>query len=53
MECEKQFQDHTFRNSQGQFEVKYPLKFSIELLGESYEVGLKRFLYLDKKTQNK
>lgn len=49
MECEKQFQDHTFRNSQGQFVVKYPLKFPIDLLGSSCDIALKRFLNLEKK----
>lgn len=49
MKYEKQFQDHTFRSSNGQSVVKYPLKFSIDLLGESYKITLKRFLSLEKK----
>lgn len=48
-ECEKQFYDHTYRNIQGQFIVRYPLKYPIDVLGESYEIALKRFINLERK----
>lgn len=49
LECEKQFHEQTYRNVYGQFTVKYPLKFSVDHLGNSYEIALKRFINLERK----
>lgn len=49
LECEKQFENDTFRNEQGQFVVKFPLKHSPSMLGNSKEIASKRFLSLERK----
>lgn len=48
-ECEKHFYEHTYRNIQGQFVVRFPLKLTITLMEESYEISLKRFKNLERK----
>lgn len=48
-ECERQFKESFFRNAQGRFVVKLPLKESPTKLGNSYNTALKRFLMLEKK----
>lgn len=48
-ECEIQFENDTFRDKQGQFVVKFPLKHSPNMLGNSKEIASKRFLSLEKK----
>uniref|UniRef100_A0AAR5QI49 Peptidase aspartic putative domain-containing protein n=1 Tax=Dendroctonus ponderosae TaxID=77166 RepID=A0AAR5QI49_DENPD len=49
LECEKQFQNNTFRSKQGQFVVKFPLKYSPTMLGDSKQLAIKRFLSLEKR----
>lgn len=52
LQCEELFKNDTFRNKEGQFVVKFPLKHSPELLGDSKTTAMKRFLSLEKKFNN-
>lgn len=47
--CESIFERDTFRNQNGQFVVKFPLKQSYELLGDSKISAMKRFRSLENK----
>lgn len=49
LQCEELFKRDTFRNREGQFVVKFPLKHSPELLGDSRATAMRRFLSLEKK----
>lgn len=48
-ECETHFKNTTFRNSQGQFVVKFPFKYPTSLLGSSRDTAVKRMLSLERK----
>jgi hypothetical protein len=49
--CEKEFVTNTKRDKHGRFIVKYPLKDTRNLLGDSYWIALKRLQYLMKKLE--
>ncbi|VEN50686.1 unnamed protein product [Callosobruchus maculatus] len=52
LECEALFEKDTSRSENGQFVVKFPLKYSPQLLGDSQETAIKRFISLEKKFGN-
>ncbi|XP_072392412.1 uncharacterized protein [Diabrotica undecimpunctata] len=52
-QCEYLFSQDTYRNRTGQFVVKFPLKQSPSLLGDSKEMAIQRFLSLERKFSSK
>ncbi|XP_072400545.1 uncharacterized protein [Diabrotica undecimpunctata] len=50
--CESVFKQDTFRDENGQFVVKLPLKHSPSLLGDSKQTAIKRFKSLESKFSN-
>ncbi|XP_030753971.1 uncharacterized protein LOC115880817 [Sitophilus oryzae] len=50
--CEEHFVKNTFRNEAGRFNVTIPFKGDISKLGDSKNLALKRFSYLERKLQN-
>ena len=52
LECERIFIDTVRRSNDGRFVVKLPFKEPPNLLGESRNLALKRFYYLEKRLRN-
>ncbi|CAK1582509.1 unnamed protein product [Parnassius mnemosyne] len=50
--CETVFNTTTRREDDGRFCVQIPLKDSVEILGDSYNIAEKRFFQLEKKLNN-
>lgn len=47
--CENHFEINTRRIEDGKFEVRLPFKLNPDVLGNSYEIAKRRFLYLERK----
>jgi len=48
-DCEPHFVRHVVRLPAGDYSVRLPAKFNLDLLGESYQQAYRRFLSLEKK----
>lgn len=51
LECEEHFQNNYHSLGTGEYSVRLPLKHSLDLLGDSYEQALRRFLSLERRLQ--
>lgn len=51
MQCEQFFQDTTKRNKDGRFVVKLQFKLEPHVLGNSEEMAIRRFFYLEKRLE--
>ncbi|XP_043064462.1 uncharacterized protein LOC122320333 [Drosophila ficusphila] len=49
LDCETHFKKHFIRSPAGDYSVRLPAKFNLELLGESYQQAYRRFLSLERK----
>lgn len=47
--CRKHFEDNVLVGSTGKFVVKLPFRNNVDMLGESYNIALKRFLLLERR----